>query len=161
MTGLSIKGDRRAASSADTVQAGRTRLSAGATLSHLLRAWVYVWASPATLIGVLIALLVRLRGGSVRLVRGVIEVHGSFLPKLLSSRLPWLGSSMAITLGHVVLSRDADCLEYTRRHERVHVRQYERWGPFFLPAYFLSSLAALLRGRHPYHDNWFERKAFE
>jgi hypothetical protein len=122
---------------------------------------VYVWASPATIIGLLVALLVKLQGGSVNVVRGVIEVHGGFLTKLLSDRLPWLGSSMAMTLGHVVLSTDADCLECTRRHERVHVRQYERWGPFFLPAYFLSSLVALLRGRHPYFDNMFEREAFE
>ena len=40
------------------------------------------------------------------------------------------------------------------------MRQYERWGPFFLPAYLLSSLVALLLGRDPYLDNRFEREAF-
>lgn len=132
-----------------------------ARMRRLLRVWAYLWASPPTLIGLLVALPVKLQGGSINVVQGVIEVHGDFLTKLLSNRLPWLGSSMAMTLGHVVLSTDATCLLCTRRHERIHVRQYEQWGPFFLPAYFLSSLAALLRRRHPYHDNWFEREAFE
>ena len=45
--------------------------------------------------------------------------------------------------------------------ERVHVRQYERWGPFFLPAYFACSLAALARGRDAYRANPFEKEAFE
>jgi hypothetical protein len=64
-----------------------------------------------------------------------------------------------LTLGHVVLARDLPALQQTRAHERVHVRQYERWGPFFLPAYAAASLWALSRGRHPYVDNWFEREA--
>jgi hypothetical protein len=42
----------------------------------------------------------------------------------------------------------------------VHVRQYERWGPAFLPAYLLSSLLQLLRGRNPYRENHFERQAY-
>ena len=62
-----------------------------------------------------------------------------------------------MTLGHVVLGRNARALEVTRAHERVHVRQYESWGPFFLPAYFLAGAYALAMGRHPYFDNRFER----
>jgi hypothetical protein len=42
---------------------------------------------------------------------------------------------VAITLGHVVLATTESALKKTRSHERVHVRQYERWGPFFIPAY--------------------------
>ncbi|MDO8964417.1 MAG: hypothetical protein Q7W30_08015 [Coriobacteriia bacterium] len=45
-------------------------------------------------------------------------------------------------------------------HEHVHVRQYERWGPFFLPAYAISSLVQLARGGDPYRDNRFERQAY-
>ena len=60
----------------------------------------------------------------------------------------------AMTLGHVVLGRDADCLERTRAHERVHVRQTERLGALFPFAYLDSSAWALLRGRHYYRDNW-------
>ncbi|HYZ47019.1 MAG TPA: hypothetical protein VE712_05070 [Actinomycetota bacterium] len=63
-----------------------------------------------------------------------------------------------MTLGHVVLCIDRvdDAL---LRHELVHVRQFERWGPFMIPAYGLSSLAALLRGRDAYWDNSFEEEA--
>lgn len=60
----------------------------------------------------------------------------------------------------MVLGRDPSCLERCRRHERVHVRQYARWGPFFLPAYLLSSFWQWLRGRDPYRDNAFERQAY-
>jgi drug/metabolite transporter (DMT)-like permease len=66
-----------------------------------------------------------------------------------------------MTLGHVVLGRDENCLEDCGDHERVHVRQYESWGPLFLPAYFGSSIAALLRGDDPYLGNRFEREAYE
>ncbi len=66
----------------------------------------------------------------------------------------------AITLGHVVLGRDNATLASTRAHERVHVRQCERWGPCFLPAYVIGSLLALARGGHFYRDNPFEQEAF-
>jgi hypothetical protein len=70
------------------------------------------------------------------------------------------GGVAALTLGHVVLGMSRAALAHTRAHERVHVAQVERWGPFFLPAYALASLWALLRGRNPYRDNPFEREAF-
>jgi hypothetical protein len=65
-----------------------------------------------------------------------------------------------MTLGHVILAVDRSALNELRVHEHVHVRQYERWGPLFVPAYFLSSLLQLLRGRHPYRENHFERQAY-
>ena len=64
-----------------------------------------------------------------------------------------------MTLGHVVLGRDAAALDRCRVHEQAHVRQYEAWGPFFLPAYFIAGLLAYLRGGNPYWDNSFERDA--
>jgi hypothetical protein len=64
-----------------------------------------------------------------------------------------------MTLGHVVVGRDAPALHRTRAHERAHVRQAECWGPFFLPAYLVSSLVVSLRGGHYYRDNRFERDA--
>jgi uncharacterized protein (DUF2062 family) len=66
-----------------------------------------------------------------------------------------------MTLGHVVIAGDAQSLESTRAHERVHVRQCELWGPLFVPAYLAASLWALLRGRDFYFDNWFEVEAFQ
>ena len=65
-----------------------------------------------------------------------------------------------MTLGHVILAVDRSALAQLRLHEHVHVRQYERWGPLFLPAYLLSSLFQLLRGRNPYLENHFERQAY-
>ncbi|MCE9607663.1 MAG: hypothetical protein K8U03_22475 [Planctomycetia bacterium] len=121
---------------------------------------LYLWALPTTLLGLLPAPIVLLQGGTVRWVRGVCEIEGGIVTKLLRRGLPWVGSGAAMTLGHVVWGCDAYCLNYSRAHERVHVRQYERWGPFFLPAYLLASLVAYLRGLDPYRDNPFEREAY-
>jgi hypothetical protein len=35
-------------------------------------------------------------------------------------------------------------------HECEHIRQWERLGPLYLPAYFGSSALAFLRGRRSY-----------
>jgi tetratricopeptide (TPR) repeat protein len=48
-----------------------------------------------------------------------------------------------------------------REHERVHVRQYERWGPLFIPLYLAAAAIAWWKGLDPYRDNPFEREAFE
>lgn len=44
----------------------------------------------------------------------------------------------------------------TFEHELVHVRQYELWGPLFVPIYLIASLWAGLRGGNAYRDNRFE-----
>lgn len=126
----------------------------------MARSLQYVWASPNTLLGLLLALLALPGGGRARLVGGVLEVHGPALGWLLRRCTPLAGGALAITFGHVVLSGSAASLQVTRSHERVHVRQYERWGPLFIPAYLLSSVAAALRGDSPYRDNRFEREAY-
>jgi hypothetical protein len=67
-----------------------------------------------------------------------------------------LRCAQAVTLGHVVISRSAVVLETLRPHECVHIRQYERWGPLYLPAYFLAAAAFALTGKDAYLDNPFE-----
>lgn len=126
------------------------------------RPFLYFWASPATLIGLSMVPLATLRGGRARIVRGVIEAHGGIITWLLTEGLPWVGSgaAAAMTLGHVVWGCDETCLNISREHERVHVAQYERWGPLFIPAYLIASLTARLKGLDPYLDNPFEREAF-
>ena len=124
-------------------------------MTRLLR---YLWAGPTTLIGLLIALALRRRGRLV-VVDGVIEAHSPLIRLALASLTPLAGGASAMTLGHVVIARDAHALDVTRAHERVHVRQYEVWGPFFLPAYLLAGLWAFIQGGHPYFDNRFEREA--
>ena len=126
-------------------------------LRWLRRVSAVVWALPTTGVGLLLTAVALATRGRARLVTGVIEVHGGLTARLMT-RLPTPGVA-AITLGHVVLGMDAAALEATRTHERVHVAQCERWGPYFLPAYALSSLWALMRSGHPYHDNAFERDA--
>jgi hypothetical protein len=53
----------------------------------------------------------------------------------------------------VILGASEADLDAARGHEQVHVRQYERWGPFFLPAYLASSAWQLACGRRCYRDN--------
>ena len=118
----------------------------------------YIWAGPTTLVGLVVALLLTRRGGMAT-VDGVIEAHSPLLGRALALLTPLAGGASAMTLGHVVIARDARALDITRAHERVHVRQYEVWGPFFVPAYLLAGLWALMQGGHPYFDNRFEREA--
>ena len=99
-------------------------------------AWLlaYLWASPVTLLGLLLAgVLIATRGRSSRL-GGVLEVHGGWAARFGASAVPLAGGAEAITLGHVIVGRSAASLDRWRAHERVHVRQCERWGPLFLPA---------------------------
>ncbi len=44
-------------------------------------------------------------------------------------------------------------------HEFEHIRQWERYGPFYLTFYFGASAVALMRGRRAYWDNGFELAA--
>jgi hypothetical protein len=118
-----------------------------------------VWSLPNTALGLVLAALALLTGGRAGLVDGVLESHGGAVTFFLRRLIPLHGGASAMTLGHVVVGRDAESLARTRAHERVHVRQYTMWGPFFLPAYFMESLFAALRGRHYYRDNRFERDA--
>ena len=118
----------------------------------------YIWAAPYTAIGLAFGAVTLLFGASVRVHGGVFEFGGGHVGRL-ASRLPVRLRFSAITFGHVVLGIEAT-LAAVRTHELVHVRQYERWGPLFVPAYLVSSLAQLVRGRHPYRDNYFEREAY-
>ena len=52
----------------------------------------------------------------------------------------------AMTLGHVIIGRDPWCLEFCRDHEQAHVRQVERWGALFIPAYLLASVVGVVAG---------------
>ncbi|MBA2674114.1 signal peptide prediction [Ramlibacter sp.] len=119
----------------------------------------YLWAGPYSCVGLLLGGLAVLLGGTARVRSGVVEIAGGWLGRLLV-RLPARLSFSAITLGHVILGTDHSTLLQMRRHEHVHVRQYEQWGPLYVPAYLLSSLVQLLRGRNPYRDNYFERQAY-
>lgn len=119
----------------------------------------YCWAAPYSLVGLLFGLLAVLLGATGRRADGALEFGGGGLGRVLRW-LPARFSFSAITFGHVILGVDHMTLAEMREHEQVHVRQYERWGPLYVPAYLVSSLVEFLRGRNPYRDNYFERQAY-
>jgi hypothetical protein len=121
----------------------------------------YIWTSPNSLIGLLFLPAVYFADGSMQVVDGVLELHGSFISWVLRHCVPLPGGACAITLGHVVLGRDQQSLTLTRSHERVHVRQYDAWGPFFIPAYLLAALWGFVSGTGIYRGNFFERQALQ
>jgi hypothetical protein len=128
-------------------------------LRHAVRFAGYAWAAPNSLLGLILGLFAMLLGASARVRSGALEFGGGGLGRAVS-RLPTPVAFSAITFGHVILGIDTATLAAVRAHEQVHVRQYERWGPVFLPAYLVSSLWQLLRGRDPYRENHFEREAY-
>lgn len=118
-----------------------------------------LWAAPCSLAGMLLGMLVVACGGTARRVDGTVEVALALdhrgVPATVA-RCPF----DAITLGHVIVGQSHEVLAVLRAHERVHVAQYERWGPLFALAYPAASLVAWLRGGCPYRDNRFEREAY-
>jgi hypothetical protein len=118
-----------------------------------------IWASPYTLLGLIVGLLGLSTGGRVRMRDGVLEFSGG-ATRWFVSHLPSGPMTLAITLGHVVLGQTEAALDISHDHEMVHVRQYARWGPLMGPAYLLCALVLWTRGRRPYLDNPFEREAF-
>jgi hypothetical protein len=112
------------------------------------RLWRVAWASPGTVLGLLLAPFFKRRS----VVRRVIVCEGATWAGRLSRRY------RAMALGHVVLCVD-DIDAAILDHELVHVSQWERWGPAFVLAYPLATLVALARGKHYYRDNHFEVEA--
>jgi hypothetical protein len=123
-------------------------------LRFITRFLAYLWASPNTLLGLLCGI-----GGHFALVDGVIEIHGP-VAKFVLNKLGPVGGASAMTLGHVVIGQDQHALDWTRSRERIHVRQYETFGPFFIPVYFALSFHAWRTGLDYYRDNLFEVEAY-
>ena len=115
----------------------------------------YLWAFPVTVVGRPLSLLAVLSGGSACLRGGVVEAYGGLVGRLLRGGRLWQGGA-AVTLGHVILARDAECLARSRSHELAHVRQYERWGPLLVPVYWMIGSWLSWRGYHPYLDHPLE-----
>jgi hypothetical protein len=118
-----------------------------------------LWAAPCSALGLLIGAAVLLAGGRMRWVNGALEcclAGDSALAKWLQRHQPFA----AITLGHVIVALHAGHLQRLHAHERVHVKQFERWGALMLLAYLAASLWAWLKGQDPYFANCFEREAY-
>lgn len=111
----------------------------------LLIALGFIWASPNTLIGLIIGAAALAGGAKARLRRNDLAVVFDHVP---------FGPGGALTLGNCILhtgdTLDADCSTYAQRaghgeepairlcdHERAHVYQTMLLGPLFLPVYLL------------------------
>lgn len=116
-----------------------------------------LWASPWTLLGLALGLLGLLTGGRVAWRGPAVEFYGGVLARLLD-RMP--SRPTAMTLGHTILGISAAGLDAARSHEMIHVRQYERWGPAFVPMYLCYSARLWLAGKDAYRENPFEKEAF-
>ena len=110
-----------------------------ATAALPARPWLYLWPLPWTAVGLLLTAAALGMGARARVQAGVLEVSGGWLGRQAARGVgPY--KVQALTLGHVVLGCNAEVLMQLRGHERVHVRQYERWGLLFVPAYLADSL---------------------
>ncbi|MFN6127418.1 MAG: hypothetical protein ACK6DC_23955 [Planctomycetota bacterium] len=121
-------------------------------------AWRYGWPGPYTVLG--FWLILAPWSGQRRwfAYRGTIGIVGPGVQRLLALA-PIRGGAAALTLGHTILAISESAFHETWEHEMVHVRQYERWGVLFVPAYLLSGCWQWLHGRDAYWDNPFEIEA--
>lgn len=124
---------------------------------RLLKFLAVCWTVPNTALGVAIGGVGLLSGGRFQFREGCLEFWGGSTSAFLRA-LPI--RPIAMTLGHTVLGLDRECLREVSAHERIHVQQYERWGPLFLPAYGLASVWVWFRGGNAYRDNPFEVEAY-
>ena len=127
-------------------------------MTLLTRLFLLIWVSPNSLVGLLIGLSGLSTGGKVQLHRGCLEFSGGVIGWLLQ-RLP-PGGVLAMTLGHTIVGQSESGLAVARDHEQVHVRQYERWGPLFIPAYLSCSVLLWMQERDYYRENPFEIEAY-
>lgn len=113
-------------------------------MTDLLRALVFAWTLPNTLLGLLLGALsfqrprrvgdILVFDGPVRGFLGLLQVF----------------HRAAITYGHVVLS-NRPVQGRLLAHELHHVRQYERLGPLYIPIYVLIWVFMGYRG-HPFEE---------
>lgn len=123
--------------------------------SWIIKLILILWTSPNSLLGLTIGTVGLLTGGGIQFKRGCIEFYGGIVESGLE-RLNVAG----MTLGHTILGQTSNGLRIVRNHEHVHVRQYEKWGPLFLPAYLGMSAWLWCQGKDHYRLNPFEIEAY-
>jgi hypothetical protein len=119
----------------------------------------YCVAAPCTALGLALVVVALPFGARMRVVDGALECcfpRDSAAAVWFARRQPFA----AITLGHIIFALTARDLRHWHAHERVHVRQFEAWGPMLLLAYPAASAWAWLRGHDPYMGNFFEQQAY-
>lgn len=129
-------------------------------LRVLWKSLLVLWASPYSLLGMIIGGIGMLTLGCGRFRDGAFEFYGGGT-RFFVRHLPTGKRTAGFTLGHVILGQTGEGLEEVGDHERVHVRQFERWGPAMGPAYLLASAWMYFIGRDAYRDNPFEVEAYK
>jgi len=129
-------------------------------MSRICTSAAIAWALPWTLFGLAIGVLGLATGGGVQRKGRTLEFWGGFVTWYLRV-FPLVAGAAAVTFGHTILGRSLADLQFSREHELVHVRQYERWGALFVPAYLFHWVRLWVSGRDPYLGNPFERQAFD
>lgn len=119
-----------------------------------------LWAAPYSLAGMTIGICGLCTGGRGRRRGRTLEFYGGAVTWFVR-HLPGGQFTLALTLGHTILGQTDASLDVARRHELVHVRQFERWGLLMGPAYLGCMLYLWATGGRPYWDNPFEREAYE
>jgi hypothetical protein len=136
------------------------------TNARRLPRWIYVgWALPVSMFAIFL-LPLAIRRARWRVAGGALEVTspalGWFLRSAWARTLSGGNGFAAATIGSVIVASDVPALEACRTHERVHVRQCERWGLLFPIAYVAAGLWCALTRRQwqsYYWDNPFEVEA--
>jgi hypothetical protein len=93
----------------------------------------FVWTLPNTLLGLVAGALTFQRP---RVVQGALVFDRG--PRGLTAVMRAFDRA-AMTVGYVIVS-SAPVEGTLLRHEQHHIRQYERWGPFFIPVYLLLAI---------------------
>jgi hypothetical protein len=135
-------------------------LSRGKFASRIVFLGAVIWASPWSLWGLSVGVLGLLSGGGVQRSGRILEFWGGILPLFLKY-FPFVAGSPVATFGHVVVGRCPRHLAACRPHQMIHVKQYECWGPLFVPTYIACWIVLWCIGKRPYYDNPFEREAFD
>jgi hypothetical protein len=116
-----------------------------------------LWASPLTLVGVVLALPILLGRGKIHVVRTstpALMVSGPVADYMLD-RHPF-GAMCAMAIGHVVIAEARGLTPQVLTHELEHVKQAACWGVLFPVVYLGASAWAALHGQDAYWNNVFE-----
>lgn len=119
-----------------------------------MRALRMLWTLPNTLIGLVLGFLSFAWPRWDERGALVFESEQGFR-KLHSKR-----GYAAITFGNAIITNPNPGVRLMR-HELAHVRQYEKWGPFYVLVYGFYWLKLSLEGKDGYWDNPFEQEARE
>lgn len=124
----------------------------------------FIWALPLTVVGLIVALVTGCERVHLRIPASTSEARTYLASDWLRKR--FFGGKRnigAFTIGCVILFRgwqDASDSKLVR-HELVHVKQGQRWGPLLPLVQLWAMTRAVLEEGDFYEDNFLEREARE